>query len=65
MDYKRNDMKFIRTTNAETADKLRYEGFTQLPSQDNTYLFLKDGKRLVFDVEQFDGVYTNIIQFET
>ena len=62
MDYRKTDKKFIVTTSAETRDKLLYEGFTELTEQVNgTYCFLNDGKKLNFDVEKFDGVYTNIM----
>lgn len=62
MDYIKKDMKFIRTSNKETADKLKYEGFTQIASQNsNEFIFVNDGKRLAFDVEKFDGIYTNIL----
>ena len=58
----KENMKFIRTSNKETANKLRYAGFTELTEQTNgTYCFLNDGKKLNFDVEKFDGVYTNIM----
>ena len=61
MENKEN-MKFICTSNKETADKLRYAGFTEITEQVNgTYCFLNDGKKLNFDVEKFDGVYTNIM----
>ena len=58
MENKTN-MKFIRTTSNETAHKLRYENYTELPSQTpGEYVFLNDGKRLTFDVEQYGGIYT-------
>jgi hypothetical protein len=56
------DMKFIKVTHLETAHKLRYEGFTELPSQtEGEYIFLNNGKKLKFNVEEFGGVYTNIL----
>lgn len=62
MDYRRNDMKFIKTTSVETAHKLRYEKFTEIPSQnEGEFVFLNDGVKLNFDVEKFDGVYTNVL----
>lgn len=62
MDYRRNDMKFIVTKNKETAHKLRYEKFTEIPSQNkDEFVFLNDGAKLNFDVEKFDGVYTNVL----
>lgn len=62
MDYNKRDMKFIKTSDKETADKLRYLGFTELtePSS-STYCFINNGSKLTFDVENFGGVYTNII----
>ena len=56
------DKKFIITTSTETAHKLRYEDYTELPSQTpGEYVFLNDGKKLKFDVEKYDGIYTNIL----
>lgn len=62
MEYKNNNMKFIKVSNKETAHKLRYEGFTEIPSTEaGIYIFLNDGKRLAFDAEKFGAVYTNIL----
>ena len=62
MDYKKNDMKFIKVTNIETAHKLRYEGFTEIPSTEpDTFIFINDGEKLTFDVENYGAVYTNIL----
>ena len=62
MDYRKQDKKFIRVVDSETAHKLRYEGFTEIPSQNpNEYIFINDGKRLLFDVEQYGGIYTDIL----
>ena len=62
MDYKKNEMKFIKVTNIETAHKLRYEGFTEIPSSESgVYMFINDGKKLTFDAERYGAVYTNIL----
>lgn len=62
MDYRKNEFKFLVTTNRETADKLRYEGFTELTQQDDgKFCFINDGKKLTFDAEKYDAVYTNIL----
>ena len=62
MDYKNNTMKFMKVTNSETAHKLRYEGFTEIPSTESgVYIFVNDGKKLSFDAEQYGAVYTNIL----
>lgn len=62
MNYKKNDMKFIKVSNKETAHKLRYEGFTEIPSTEkDTYIFINDGKKLTFDAEEYGAVYTNIL----
>ncbi len=62
MEKDKSKMKFLRVTDTETANKLRYEKFTELPSQiPGEYVFLNDGKRLAFDVEQYGGIYTNIL----
>jgi hypothetical protein len=62
MNYNRNDMKFIKVTDSETAHKLRYEGFTEIPSSESgVYMFINDGKKLTFDAERYGAVYTNIL----
>jgi hypothetical protein len=62
MDYRKPNMNFIVTTNRETRDKLLYEGFTEVTQQDNgTFCFLNDGKKLTFDAEKYDAVYTNLL----
>ena len=61
MDYKNNNMKFIKVTDTETAHKLRHEGFTEIPSlEPGVFFFLNDGKKLTFDVEKYGAIYTNI-----
>lgn len=58
-------MNFIKTRDKETAEKLRYEGFQEIPSNDSgVYMFINNGKKLGFDVEQYGAVYTNILNFE-
>lgn len=58
----RETMKFIRTDSEETAYKLRYEGYTELPQQSlGVYCFMNDGKKLNFDAEKYGCVYTNIL----
>ena len=62
MNYKNNNMKFIKVTNFETANKLRYEGFTEVTSfEPGTFVFINDGKKLSFDAEKYGAVYTNIL----
>ena len=62
MDYRKPEYKFIKTSNKETADKLRSFGFTELtePSS-STFCFINNGKKLTFDAEQYDCVYSNIL----
>ena len=49
-------------TNEETARKLRYEGFTEIPSSESgIYVFVNDGKILTFDAEKYGAIYTNIL----
>ena len=58
----KTDMKFLRTDNEETAHKLRYEGYTELPQQSRgVFCFINDGKKLNFDAEKCGCVYTNIL----
>ena len=62
MDYNKRDMKFIKTSDEETARKLRYLGFPELTeSNSNTFCFINDGRKLIFDVEKYDAIYTNIL----
>lgn len=58
----RTNKKFLCTDNTETAHKLRYEGYTELPQQSRgVYCFLNDGKKLTFDAEKNGVVFTNIL----
>lgn len=58
----KSNMKFLRTDNPETAHKLRYEGYTELPQQSRgVYCFLNDGKKLNFDAKENGIVFTNIL----
>jgi hypothetical protein len=62
MDYKKTEYKFLKTTDSETADKLRTLGFTELTQQDNgVFCFINDGKKLTFDAEKYECVYTNLL----
>lgn len=62
MDYRKPNMKFIKTDNAETAHKLRYEGFTEITEPGSkSFCFINDGKKLTFDTEKENCVYTNIL----
>lgn len=58
----KSEMKFIRTTNVETAHKLRHMGYTELTDSDNKFFcFLNDGKQLNFNAEENGIVYTNVL----
>lgn len=62
MDYIKKEFNFIKVSDKETADKLRYLGFTEITEPSSSiYCFINDGKKLNFDVENFGGVYTNIM----
>jgi predicted ribosome-associated RNA-binding protein Tma20 len=62
MEMKNKEMKFIRTDNEETAHKLRYEQYTEITEPGSKYFcFLNDGKKLNFDAEKYDCVYTNLL----
>ena len=62
MDYRKPEMNFIKTKDFETAHKLAYEGFTQIPcNEPGVYMFINNGHKLTFDAEQFGAVYTNIL----
>ena len=58
----KKDMKFIRTDNSETRDKLLYEGYTEITEPGSKYYcFLNDGKKLKFDAEENGIVFTNLL----
>lgn len=62
MDYRKKEYNFIKTTDHETADKLRTLGFTELVQPENgVFCFINDGKKLTFDTEKENCVYTNIL----
>ena len=62
MDYNKRDMKFIKTSDKETADKLRYLGFTELTEPSSSaFCFINNGNKLTFDVEKYNAMYTNIL----
>jgi hypothetical protein len=62
MDYNKSDMKFIKTSDKETADKLRTLGFTEITEPNSsTFCFINESHRLTFDVEEYNAVYTNIL----
>ena len=62
MDYRKKEFNFIKVSDAETADKLRYLGFTEITEPSSSiYCFINDGKKLNFDAEKYDCVYTNIL----
>lgn len=62
MDYNKNDMRFLCTTDEETANKLRCEGFIEITEPGSTkYKFINNGNKLTFDLEKHGGVYTNIL----
>ena len=62
MDYRKPEKKFIRVSDKETRDKLITLGFTEItePSS-STYCFINNGKKLTFDAEKYDAVYSNIL----
>ena len=55
-------MNFIRTSDKETAEQLRVLGFTELTEPNSSiFCFLNDGKKLTFDSEKCNFVYTNVL----
>lgn len=50
---------FVKTSNKETAEKLRQLNFTELPKQGNFFVFINNGKML-FEEEK-EIIYTNKI----
>ena len=62
MDYNKSDMKFIKTSDKETADKLRTLGFTEITEPNSsTFCFINDGEKLTFDAENYNAVYSNVL----
>ena len=56
--------KFIYVTDKETAHKLRYLGFKELPQpNEDAYVFLNAGIKIPFDATQFGCLYTNKLHF--
>ena len=54
-------MQFIKTSDVDTANKLRNLGYTELSEQSSsTFCFINDGK-MVFDDENKKCTYTNIL----
>lgn len=53
-------MNFIKTQNAETADRLRQLGMSELPKQDQYFVFVNNGKT-VFACDEKKVVFTNIL----
>ena len=62
MNETRKDMKFIKTHSSDVAEKFRLLGFTEIPgSNSSVFCFMNDGKKITFDVDANDYVYTNIL----
>ena len=62
MNYKKTEYMFIKTSDKETADKLRTLGFTEITeSGSDTFCFLNDAQKLTFDAEQYNAVYSNVL----
>lgn len=58
----KSNMKFIRTSDIDTVNRLRILGFTEIgESQDGMHCFLNNGCALNFDLEKHNCVYTNIL----
>lgn len=56
------DMNFIKTDSAESAQKLRNIGFMEIPNPNSTvFCFVNDNKKLIFDAEIPNVIYTNIL----
>lgn len=56
-----NKMNFIRTTDSNTADKLRSEGFKEVSGSSGVYVFLNN-KTIKFSSDAANHIsYTNII----
>lgn len=58
----KTSMNFIKTSDQETAERLRKLGFTEITEPNSsTFCFINDGKKLTFDAEKYDAVYTNLL----
>lgn len=51
---------FIRTTDSETAEKLRALGYTEIQQTGNGYVFLNDTVKFSRDVDKSKIVFTNV-----
>lgn len=59
---KNKKYNFIRTSDSDTAELLRKEGFTEITEPSSSaYCFINNGKKLTFDAEQNGIVYTNLL----
>lgn len=54
---KMNKMYFVKTSDKETAEKLRKEGFQELPMEDGRYVFINMGSTANFENKNVE--YTN------
>ena len=53
-------MNFIKTKDSEAADRLRQLGMSELPKQDQYFVFVNNGKT-VFACDEKKVVFTNIL----
>lgn len=59
---KKSNMKFIKTSDIEIVNQLRMAGFPEIGEPvDGLYCFINDGKKLNFNLEKHNCVYTNIL----
>lgn len=58
----KNKMKFIKTSDRDTAQYLRECGYTELTESSSTsYCFVNDGKMVFGDGENSKIVYSNVL----
>lgn len=58
----KSSMNFIKTSDQETAERLRKLGFTEITEPNSsTFCFINDGKKLTFNAKENGCVYTNVL----
>lgn len=52
---------FVKTSDSDTAAKLKASGFTEVSKEGEFYVFLNDGKQNFSEDENKNVIYTNIL----
>lgn len=58
----KSDMKFIRTSDGDTAKLLRDCGYTEITERNTgTYCFINDCRKINFDIAEKEVIFTNTL----